>query len=75
MPDDDSPNAVKPSPYLPLKVRFLRVEQIRAIDDALQNVGEFGEVRLVVEKGRLRYIRVEHSWDINKYTPGTSPTS
>lgn len=73
MPDDDSLNTVTPSPYLPLKVRFLRLEQIRAIDDALQSVGEFGEVRLVVEKSRLRFIRVEHSWDINKYTPGKSP--
>jgi hypothetical protein len=34
---------------------------IRQIDEALQKVGAFGEVRLVVIKGRLRFIQIVRS--------------
>jgi hypothetical protein len=36
------------------------------IDDALVSLGEFGEVRLVVEKGRLRYLVMQRSYDVMK---------
>lgn len=35
--------------------------QIRRVDEALVRVGDFGEVRLVVTKGRLRFIQVLQS--------------
>ena len=40
------------------------------IDEALAATGEYGEVHLVVEKGRLRFVRIQRSLDINKYVPG-----
>lgn len=49
---------------------FLRPEQIKMIDEALAAIGEYGEVHLVVEKGRLRFVRTERSLDVNKYVPG-----
>ena len=51
------------APYLieldaPLVV--LSPQQIRIIDQALQELGPFSEVRLIKDRGRLRYIiRVE----------------
>jgi len=33
------------------------------IDDALTEVGEFGEVRLIVTKGRLRFVVTQRSHD------------
>lgn len=52
------------------RLRHLRLEQIAMIDEALGHVGEYGEVRLVVEKGRLRYLVVQHSLDVLKWAPG-----
>ena len=40
----------------PLALPVLSASQIRAIQRALKDVGEFGEVRLIVTKGRLRFI-------------------
>jgi hypothetical protein len=45
--------------------------QVNRIDEALQKVGEFGEVRLVVEHGRLRFLVIEKSFDVLKWTPGS----
>lgn len=53
-----------------LRIRFLRPEQIKMIDEALAAIGEYGEVHLVVEKGHLRFVRIERSLDVNKYVPG-----
>ncbi len=33
------------------------------IDEALTDVGEFGEVRLIVTKGRLRFVVTQRSHD------------
>jgi hypothetical protein len=52
------------------KLRRLGVEQILMIDEALGSVGDFGEVRLVVEKGRLRFLVVQKSLDALKWIPG-----
>jgi hypothetical protein len=41
--------------------KFLRPEDIAVIEEALQKVGPFGEVHLVVENGRLRYLRTLRS--------------
>jgi hypothetical protein len=42
-------------------VTLLTPHLIRQIDEALQKVGAFGEVRLVVIKGRLRFIQIVRS--------------
>ena len=52
-------------------LRCLGDDQISLIDDALASICDgpeaFGEVRLVVEKGRLRFIRVERSFDVLRW--------
>jgi hypothetical protein len=44
-------------------LKFLRQAQIHMIDDALMEVGDFGEVRLIVTKGRLRFVVTQRSHD------------
>ena len=39
----------------------LRARQIAAIEEALKKVGPFGEVHLVVERGRIRFVRTIRS--------------
>lgn len=60
----DSPNRKKNQASNDLQ--FLQPIQIKIIDQALAQVGDYGEVRLVVEKGKLRYIEVAHSLDVLK---------
>lgn len=50
---------------------FLRPSQVAMIDEALSVVGDFGEVRLIVEKGHLRFIVTERSFDVLKWQPGS----
>ena len=50
--------------------RFLGPREIEMLDEALHSVGEFGEVRLVIEKGRLRFIILQKSFDTLKWQPG-----
>ena len=50
--------------------RFLQGHQIAMIDEALHSLGDFGEVRLVVEKGRLRFLVTQKSFDALKWQPG-----
>jgi hypothetical protein len=38
------------------KFKKLNIEQIKQIDDALASIGDYGEVRLVLQHGELRYI-------------------
>ncbi|MDE3091004.1 MAG: hypothetical protein KGJ80_16650 [Chloroflexota bacterium] len=45
----------------PDALEVLRLTDISAIDQALEKVGLYGEVHLIVEKGRLRYIRTVRS--------------
>ena len=51
-------------------LKFLSDTQARMIDEALTAVGEFGEVRLVVQKGRIRYVVIENSHDALKWEAG-----
>ncbi|MFO7623864.1 MAG: hypothetical protein R6V73_05890 [Anaerolineales bacterium] len=53
------------------RLKFLKLSQISMIDEALDKVGEFGEVRLVVERGRLRFLVTEKSFDVLKWKPGS----
>ena len=46
--------------------QMLQTSHIELIENALQQIGDYGEVRLVIEKGRLRYIEVAKSMDVLK---------
>ena len=59
----------------PLRQIKLSASQIRMIDEALSQVGEFGEVRLVVERGRLRFLVTEKSFDVLKWESGSTDKS
>jgi hypothetical protein len=50
---------------------LLHAKQIAMIEEALRSVGEYGEVRLVVEKGRLRFLITQKSYDTLKWQPGS----
>lgn len=49
---------------------FLLPTHIQMIDEALTSLGEYGEVRLVIEKGHLRFIVTQKSYDTLKWQPG-----
>jgi hypothetical protein len=38
-------------------LRVLKSEHIRQIDDALAELGPFGEVRIIKQRGNLRFIQ------------------
>lgn len=48
---------------------FLNPRQVLMIDEALSRVGDFGEVRLIIEKGRLRFLTTQNSYDVLKWRP------
>ncbi|NMC11505.1 MAG: hypothetical protein GYA34_01330 [Chloroflexi bacterium] len=54
-----------------INLKILEPKQIFMIDEALNSIGEFGEVRLVVEKGRLRFLITNKSFDVLKWQPGS----
>ncbi len=56
---------------LPQKQRMLQTRHIEMIEEALRSVGEYGEVRLVVEKGKLRFLITQKSVDALKWQPGS----
>ena len=49
--------------------KFLKPRDISIIEEALQKVGTFGEVHLVIEHGRLRYVRTLKSEAIDNLKP------
>ena len=52
-------------------IGFLRPAQVAMIDEALAAVGEFGEVHLIVENHRLRFVVTQRSADALKWQPGS----
>jgi hypothetical protein len=52
------------------RLRFLKPQQIAMIDEALATLDGFGEIRLIVEKQRLRFIVTQKSFDALKWQPG-----
>jgi hypothetical protein len=52
------------------ETQFLTSHQVAMIDEALGSLGDYGELRLVVEKGRLRFVVTHKSFDALKWTPG-----
>ena len=59
--------------HLPAPLRSLTPEQVCRIDAALARVGAFGEVRLIVHHGRVRFIQVLSSEDISSGAPYEAP--
>jgi hypothetical protein len=49
---------------------FLDSGQVQMIDEALAALGDYGELRLIVEKGRLRFLVTQTSFDALKWQPG-----
>jgi hypothetical protein len=49
-----------------LGLRKLTLEHIKHIDELLAAVGEYGEVRLIVQRGELRYINKVQSFKVWK---------
>ena len=39
-------------------LRRMTLTQLKRIDSLLEQIGEFGELRLIVEKGSIRYVEV-----------------
>jgi hypothetical protein len=54
------------------RLSFLNGREITMIDDLLKSVAPFGEVRLAVQKGRLRYVSSVTSHDALQLTGGAS---
>ena len=59
-----NPSLKDTAPQLPALLSVLTAEQICRVDDALARVGAYGEVRLVVQRGRLRFIQILRSEDV-----------
>ena len=55
------------------RLSFLTARQIQMIDDLLSSVVPFGEVRLAVQKGRLRFVSSVKSHDALQLTGGPAP--
>ncbi|MEK6751015.1 MAG: DUF2292 domain-containing protein [Chloroflexota bacterium] len=47
-----------------LKLYKLTLEQIRRIDEMLDDLGEYGEVHIIVQNGELRYINKVESYKL-----------
>ena len=53
------------------RLSFLTARQIHMIDDLLTSVAPFGEVRLAVQKGRLRFVSSVKSHDALQLAGGS----
>ena len=53
----------------------LSVQQVQQINRALAEIGEYGEVRLIVEKGRLRFVQRVTSEEAASLVPRPAPTA
>ena len=52
-------------------LKFLGWPQIEMIDEALSTLGPYGELQLILEKGRLRFVVTKNSHDALKWQPGS----
>jgi len=55
------------------RLSFLSAREITMIDDLLASVSPFGEVRLAVQKGRLRFVSSVKSHDALQLIAESSP--
>lgn len=70
MPETDSRPDKSLNERLGQGLKHLTVHNILMIDEAIDSVGEFGEVHLIVNKGRLRFVELKTSLDALKYNHG-----
>jgi hypothetical protein len=54
----------------PVAYRILLPRYIEMIDEALAALEDYGEVRLIVERGRLRFLVTQKSYDLLKFRDG-----
>ncbi|MFN8384427.1 MAG: hypothetical protein U0V02_20985 [Anaerolineales bacterium] len=56
----------EPKDLIPADLRLykLTLAQIRRIDEILDELGEYGEVHIIVQKGELRYINKVESYKL-----------
>jgi hypothetical protein len=59
---DDQESSNKKALPSDLKLYKLTLEQIKRIDEMLDDLGEYGEVHLIVQRGELRYINKVQSY-------------
>ena len=48
------------------QIKLLRPRDIAFIEDAMRKVGPFGEIHLVIERGRIRFVRMIKSEAIDE---------
>ena len=56
------------------QLKFLHPQQVVMIDEALAALEDFGEIRLIIEKKRLRFLVTQKSFDALKWQPGSLST-
>jgi hypothetical protein len=52
------------------ELEYLDIDQVKMIDEALCSINKYGEVRLVVDNNRLRFVVCQISFDAYGYKPG-----
>ena len=52
-------------------LKFLDFAQIPMLDEALHAIGDYGELKLIVERGRLRFVVTQKSYDALNWQPGS----
>ncbi len=68
------PHVEKDDLHGSLSFGMLRDSDVSAIELALEQVGPFGEVHLVVENGRLRFIRTVRSESVVGFAEAGRPS-
>jgi hypothetical protein len=48
-------------------IHHLTFDQVKMIEEAITSVGEFGEVRLVIERGTVHYLVTQKSINMRKH--------
>ena len=64
-----SDKSQEPEPLYDLHLRKLTVQQVRQIDQFLVTLEEYGEIRLIVECGILKYINRVESHKVGSNEP------
>jgi len=54
-------------------LKKLTLDQVRQIDEALDAVGDYGEVHLIVQRGELRYVNKVESFKAIRRGDGAGP--
>ena len=72
----NSHNGNKGPDELAAHLRVLTAAQVLKIDELLDDVGDYGEVHLVVQRHQLRYINQVQSYKADEaaHNPGGAPT-